>query len=149
MGGVRRGSESKWMVLGLKEFMLWSSVCVPWTAHPPPPFTCIGGSANTELGKANQLHFVGDFCVITAGCLRGGRGGTHQRGQGGASQLPKTELILRTLRSGERHGAEWSWHWTDAEPEGEAYVSLCGSCPQPPCSWGWMEHLKELINVKQ
>lgn len=93
-----------------------------------------GGSANTELGKTNQLHLVRDLCVIAAGCLRGERGGTHQKGsRAPVLQLPTTELILRHRCSAEQRvlsglGVE------QIQREGVCFsllffVSLCRFCP--------------------
>lgn len=55
----------------------------------PPSHLHPGGSANTELGKADQLHLVGDLCVVAAGCLRGGRG--HQQGHGGGPAVSQQQ----------------------------------------------------------
>lgn len=43
---------------------------------PPPGSPASGaksGSANTQLGKADQLHLIRDLRVVAAGCLHGGR----------------------------------------------------------------------------
>lgn len=69
------------------------SLCAPPLTHTRT-HTCIGRSANTELGKADQLHLIRDLCVIAARYLRGGRRGTHQQIRGGTHLCSGERLVV-------------------------------------------------------
>lgn len=75
-GYGERGSGS---AVGGVERMASGGGSVPQSVCPelPPPGSpssgAKSGSANTQLGKADQLHLIRDLRVVAAGCLHGGR----------------------------------------------------------------------------
>lgn len=72
------------------------SVCPEPSPSGSPASGFQRGSANTELGKADQLHLIRDLRVVAAGCLeeRGERRETGQREL--QSLCPPQDLHLHT-----------------------------------------------------
>lgn len=84
---VRR--KGKWVSGGeagaVVERMASGGGSVPQSVCPelsPPGSPASGakksGSANTQLGKADQLHLIRDLRVVAAGCLHGGERGRRR-----------------------------------------------------------------------
>lgn len=79
--GTAKGEVSQrgWGGGGGVERMASGGGSVPQSVCPelPPPGSpasgAKSGSANTQLGKADQLHLIRDLRVVAAGCLHGGR----------------------------------------------------------------------------
>lgn len=156
--GGEAESESEWMVLGIKEFVLCSSVCVPWTS--PPSLTCMGGDQLT-LSWAKPISFTSSGISVSSqpdACEEEEEEEEHvsrvKRGTLFHSAIPNNRA---NPEKSVQPGNEWCWvdlalrtYWGGGSVFTLSFVSVL-NLPPRHCSCGWMgrhaaanfQHLKE------